>query len=170
MYYIKNSSSMFKAIKTLMDKNIQTKGEYFLVDAFNLMIKAGQTFTTKAVNVWLDTGKPVTMLATNRYLLDHGCSNKTEPDGNIIIPPVFIAESAVIEGSIVGPYVTVADNSHIRHSIVSDSIVEEDSDIHHAILHRSLIGVNAKVRGTSHILNVGDSSQVDYIQQEPKTK
>ena len=170
LYYVKNSQKMFRAIEQLVQRKIQTQGEYFLVDAFNIMINQGQVFTTRTVDVWLEAGKPDTMLSTNRYLLEHGHSNRPKANGNIIIQPVFIAASADIEGSIIGPCVTVGENSVIRHSIVSDSIIDSYSTIQHAILHRSLIGSNAKVRGTSHILNVGDSSQVDFVQQEPGKK
>jgi glucose-1-phosphate thymidylyltransferase len=84
--------------------------------------------------------------------------------GSVIIPPVYIAPSAQIEHSLIGPYVTIAENSVVRHSIVRDSIIDEEAYIVDTMLDRSLIGKDAVVRGRYRVLNVGDSSRVDFSQ------
>ena len=38
MYYFTDGPALMRACGELMDKRIQTKGEYFLTDALNLMI------------------------------------------------------------------------------------------------------------------------------------
>ena len=163
MYYVKNSVSLMRACQALLDQNYQTKGEYFLADALNLMIQAGSQFRTQMVEVWEDCGKPETLLHTNRYLLDHGHDNSAECAGqnSLIVPPVNIAPTAVIEHSVIGPYATIADGCRITGSIIRDSIIDEDARIEEAALEQSLIGKGAVVKSKYRKLNVGDSSSVD---------
>jgi glucose-1-phosphate thymidylyltransferase len=163
MYYIKNSAALMRACQELMDRNIQTKGEYFLTDALNLMIEAGAKFRTQAVDVWEDCGKPETVLHTNRYLLEHGHDNSAEHqgDGYLVIPPVNIAPTAIIKGSVIGPYATISEGCHIIGSIIRDSIIDEDAIIEEVSLEQSLIGKGAVVKSKYRRLSVGDSSSVD---------
>jgi glucose-1-phosphate thymidylyltransferase len=168
VYYVRDSQWLIRAIEELMERNIQTQGEFYLADAFTLMIEQGARFGVRQVSVWEDTGTPEAVLQTNRYLLDHGSDQA--PDvatvDSVIIPPVYIAPTACVEHSIVGPYVTVAANSTVRHSIVRDSIIDEDACIDDTMLDRSLIGKEAVVRGRYRMLNVGDSSTVDFGQAD----
>ena len=152
------------ACQELMDRNIQTKGEYFLADALNLMLERGAKFRTQAVDVWEDCGKPETVLHTNRYLLEHGHDNSNvhHTNGYLIIPPVNIAATAVIKDSVIGPYATISDGCHITGSIIRDSIIDEDATIEGATLDLSLIGKGAVVKSKYRKLNVGDSSSVDF--------
>ena len=163
MYYIKNSIALMRACQDLIDRNIQTKGEYFLADALNLMIEAGFKFRTQTVNVWEDCGKPETVLHTNRYLLEHGHDNSAEHAGNgyLVIPPVNIAPTAIIEASVIGPYATISDGCRVTGSIIRDSIIDEDARIEDTTLDQSLIGKGALVKSKYYRLNVGDSSSVD---------
>ena len=54
LYYIRDYKLMLDCIDELITKNIQTKGEFYLVDAFSLMISKGARFETKNVSVWQD--------------------------------------------------------------------------------------------------------------------
>ncbi len=49
----------------------------------------------------------------------------------------------------------------MRRSIIKDSIINAGACIEDAMLNLSLIGDNARVRGSYEQLNVGDSSMVD---------
>jgi glucose-1-phosphate thymidylyltransferase len=164
MYYLKDSDSLMGACQALMDRNIQTKGEFFLTDALNLMIEQGKKFRMQTVDVWEDCGKPETVLHTNRYLLEHGHDNSAEHNGNgyLVIPPVHIAPTAVIQNSVIGPYATISDCCHITGSIIRDSIIDEDAHIQDATLDQSLVGKGAVVKSNYRKLNVGDSSSVDF--------
>ncbi|MBN1811497.1 MAG: NTP transferase domain-containing protein [Anaerolineae bacterium] len=165
MYYIKDSRLLMQCCEDLMRRGIQTKGEYYLVDAFNLMLKEhGVKFRAHPVEIWQDCGKPETLLETNQYLLDHGHDSSGEhPPGNcLVIPPVNIAPTAHIDKAIIGPYATIADHCRIIGSIIRDSIIDEGACIEDTMLESSLIGKDAKVKGRFQSLNVGDSSQVDF--------
>jgi glucose-1-phosphate thymidylyltransferase len=166
VYYVKNSALMLECIAELIERDIKTQGEYFLADAFQLMIDRGARFVARTVDVWEDCGKPETVLHTNRYLLEHGGAQEAKTENSVIVPPVYIDSSAVIRDSVIGPYVSVAGGSTIVRSIVRDSIVNERAHIEDANLIQSLIGKDAVVRGSFQRLNVGDSSQVELTPGE----
>ncbi len=60
LYYFRDGAWLARACKELMDRQIKTKGEYYLADAVTLMIQEGANFGTRPVGVWKDTGKPET--------------------------------------------------------------------------------------------------------------
>lgn len=166
VYYVRNSQLMLDCISALIERDIKTQGEYFLADAFQLMIDRGARFVARTVDVWEDCGKPETVLHTNRYLLEHGGAQETKTENSVLVPPVYIEPSAVIRDSVIGPYVSVAEGSTIIRSIIRDSIVNEFAHIEDANLSQSLIGRDAVVRGSFQRLNVGDSSQVELMPGE----
>jgi glucose-1-phosphate thymidylyltransferase len=162
VYYLRDAGWLMRAIDELIERDIKTQGEYFLADALQLMIDQGAQLAARRLDVWEDCGKPETLLHTNRYLLDHGHDQIVATENSIILPPVYIAETATVVNSIIGPYVTIADEAVIKHSIVRDSIIDERSHIEGAMLSASLIGRDARVTDAFERLNVGDSSQVDF--------
>jgi len=167
LYYLKDAPALFLAIDDLIEQNIQTKGEFFLADALQLMVNRGQKLNAWTVDVWEDCGTPEAVLHTNRYLLEHGHAT----DGNeqvvnsVIVPPVHIARTAHVVNSVVGPYVTIGEGAEVRSSIVRDSIIDAEASIEEAMLEHSLVGTQALVRGQLHRFNVGDSSAVDFSSQ-----
>ncbi len=161
LYYIKDSQFLMRCVAELIERDIKTKGEYFLADALQIMIDEGARFRAERVDVWEDCGKPETVLQTNRYLLRKSGGQTGHLDNSVVIPPVYVAKNAQVSDSVIGPYVTIAENSIVRRSIIQDSIVNKGALIEDAMLADSLIGDNAMVRGTFERLNVGDSSQVD---------
>jgi len=165
LYYVKDAQRLMAAIKTLMDKNIQTKGEFYLADALQLMIDDGAVLRPEPVSVWLDCGKPETVLETNRYLLKHNMDNSDEVASiaSIIVPPVHIHPTVKIKNSIIGPYVTIAANCEVDDSIIRDSIVDEESYIKDAMLRESLVGRKVDLIGRYRRLNLGDSAYVDFL-------
>lgn len=164
MYYVRESEKLIAAIETQMERKQMTKGEFYIADALQIMVDEGAKFSTEGVNVWLDAGKPETVLETNRYLLSNGFNNTDKIDiGNsVVIPPVYIHPSAKLDHSIIGPNVTISKNCMIKHSVVRESIIDEGAEVKHTTLQHSLIGRYAKVTGRYHQLNVGDNSSLDF--------
>lgn len=164
VYYIKDHQGLFHSIEELMERNIQTKGEYFLADALQLMVENGTQFEAWPINVWEDCGTPPALLQTNRYLLEHGGAATDDHlcENCVIIPPVHIPRSARIVNSVIGPYVSLAEGCQVRNTILRDTIVDEGAVIQDTMLSESLIGNGAVVRGRYRKLSVGDSSVVDF--------
>lgn len=165
LYYFNDGAWLARACGELMERRIQTKGEYYLADAVTLMIGQGANFSTREVGVWLDTGKPETTLETHRYILEHGYDNSFEAlrPGTTLIPPVYIHPQAVVERSVIGPYVSIHAGAEVRDSILRDTIVDEGADIEAALLAESLIGRWAKVAGDFRSLNLGDTSTEELL-------
>lgn len=159
IYYLKSAKLLFECLEELMKRQIMTKGEYQLTDALQLMLERGEKMSVFDVDVWLDCGKPETLLATNRYLLKK-FQTKNSFKNSLTIPPVYIAESAKITTSIIGPYVSIGENVEIKRSIIRDSIINENVLVKDALINKSLIGCDAIVKGCFRKMNVGDSSVI----------
>jgi glucose-1-phosphate thymidylyltransferase len=162
-YYFQRAEDLISAIEEQMDRGMQLKGEYFLADAINIMLKRSMKMRTCKVDVWLDTGTPEALLETNRYLLENGLDNsKKAPRGKdvVIIPPVFIHPTAKVEGSIIGPHVSLGAGCEVQSSIIRDSILEDGAQACSVILESSLIGRKAQIERRAGIINAGDHTSV----------
>ena len=166
-YYFKSSEALISAIEEQTRRGISLKGEYFLVEAINIMLERGAQFRTQKVTVWLDTGTVEATLETNRYLLEHGRENSANHVGEDvrINRPVFIHPTAKIVNSTIGPHVSIGANCAITDSKIENSILEEGVDVNAAALSSSFIGLQAKVEGRGvedqpMMLNVGDNSVI----------
>lgn len=160
VYYFRNWQALLQSIEQVIARDIQLKGEYFLADAMQLMLDAGARLEVETIPVWEDCGTREAILKTNRYLLDQR-SYARPIEGSVVIPPVYISDSAQIKNSIIGPYVSISDGTVIENSILRDCIVSENAYIENRVLEQSLIGKDARVRGTFQRMNVGDSSEID---------
>jgi glucose-1-phosphate thymidylyltransferase len=161
LYYIANSPLLFECLTEIIENDVTTKGEYQLTDALKLMLERGEEMGIYTVHGWHDCGLPETLLDTNRVLLERSGGNGQSIEGSIVIPPVSIDPSAVIERSVVGPYVSIASGATVRDSVVRDSILSAGATVEMSLLSRSLIGEGAVVRGHYQRLNVGDSSEIE---------
>ncbi|RPI69036.1 MAG: nucleotidyl transferase [Ignavibacteriae bacterium] len=163
LYYIANPRVLRDCLNELIDKDIRTKGEYQLTDALQLMVDRGEKFTTFPVDGWYDCGKPETLLETNRFLLTKG-STTSAPTGCVIVPPVHIDPTAVVEHSVIGPYASLSKGAVVRNSIIRDSIICDYATVSDISLDQSIIGENANVSGRFASINIGDASVVKLSQ------
>lgn len=162
-YYFKEARDLLAAIDEQMERDLQLKGEYYLADAINLMLAKGLKMRTEKVDIWLDTGTPEALLETNRYLLEHGLDNSeaaSQRPGVVIVPPVFIHESAEVSHSVIGPYVSLGAGCQVKLSIIRDSILEDEAETSSIILENSLVGRCARLTRRAGVVNAGDNSVV----------
>jgi len=163
-YYFEHSEELVAAIARQMSDDTRISGEYFLVDAINIMLEDGLRMSTETVDVWKDCGKPDALLDTNRYLLAHGRDNTPQAakrPGAVIVPPVFIDPTATITDSIIGPNASIGPDCVIERSVISDSILEQGAFVLESVLSESLVGKGARLVGSSRKVNLGDLSEVD---------
>jgi len=164
VYYLREGRDLIAAIEQQMVRKQTLKGEFFLADAFNLMLEQGARFTTETMTVWQDCGVPSYHLEANRWLLANGSDNSrttcARRINSTVIPPVSLADDCVIEDSVVGPYVVVERGSRVVDSHLKDTILMADSVVQSSQLHDSLGGERVAVKGYTGSLNVGDDSQV----------
>ncbi len=159
-YYFREAEQLISAIDEQMRLDVQIKGEYFLVDAINIMLKRGLQMRTEKVDVWLDAGTPEALLETNLYLLDHGRDNGKQQDGSgcVIIPPVFIHPTAQVDKSVIGPYASIGADCSVQNSIIFNSILEDGAQVTGVVLEKSLIGRKAQIERRPGVINAGDQT------------
>ncbi|MBN1792581.1 NTP transferase domain-containing protein [Candidatus Woesearchaeota archaeon] len=159
LYFIKDYKLFFEAINYIFKNNLTVKGEYYLPDAFMYMINKGAKIICPEVDSWYDTGKPETLLESNKALLKKN-HKAIKAENSTIIPPVHIADDVVIKDSVIGPFVSIAKGSKITSCIIKDSLIGEDSELSNLVLERSIIGREATVEAESSKLNIGDNSVI----------
>jgi len=161
-YYLRNWQLLRTALHDVIEKGIQTGGEYYLADALQLMIEAGARFQAWTVDMWEDCGTIEALLHTNRVLLDHGHERKPQQmEHSVIIPPVNIGSGTQIRASVVGPHVSIGEGATVTGATIADSIIGDGTTITDISLRGSVIGSKVTVRGVAHRLNVGDTSAVE---------
>jgi glucose-1-phosphate thymidylyltransferase len=161
IYFIRNAPLLRQCLDTLFERELTTRGEYQLTDALQLMIERGEPVTTFPVTEWFDCGKPETLLATNRHLLDRK-HNETPParEGVLVVPPVYIHPTATLERAVVGPHATIGRDAIVRDAMVRDCILGAGARVENALVTGSLVGNNSAIIGRFQRFNLGDSSEI----------
>ncbi len=163
LYYVRNAPLLFQCLEEIVQSGKRTAGEFQLTDALQQMLEQGEEMRAFLVDGWYDCGKPETLLETNRRLLA-ACPRLPDDiqKGNIVLEPIYVADSAKVTSSILGPYVSIAEGSVVQHAIVRNTIINQNAVVKNILLDESLVGQGAAVNGRMNRLNVGDSSQIDF--------
>ncbi|MEI6816061.1 MAG: sugar phosphate nucleotidyltransferase [Bacteroidota bacterium] len=167
LYKIKESKLLFEMLEYNINHQIQTHNEFHLTDGIMGMIEKGIKITTFPVENWYDCGNKDTLLETNAVLLKRYSEKakaaiEMEFENTIIIQPVRIAENCKISNSIIGPNVSIGENAIINRSIIEDSIIGSYSHLENSVLHHSVVGSDALLKGLKQSLNIGDSTEIDF--------
>lgn len=158
MYYFKPSAGLYDAIDRVLAAPPRLGGEYYLADAIKLMIDDGRLLRPHLATQWEDTGTPEYTLHAHRWLLDRSGNTATPREGVTIVPPVFIADDAVVSQSVIGPYVTVESGCRVERSVLSDTILAPGVSVSNQVLERTLLGERAALVGTPLSANLGDDT------------
>lgn len=167
IYWFRNGRFLANALNTVITEKRQSKGEYYLVDAYKVMLEQGAKIGAKPTRFWLDAGKPDFMLAANTRLLGLGYGatpdaiERSYAEDFTVIPPVFIDETAVVETAVVGPYASIHAGAVIKNAIVRRSIVDAGARVENCLLDGSLVGEHATITGKPMSLFVGDDSVLE---------
>jgi glucose-1-phosphate thymidylyltransferase len=164
VYKIRETSFLFDCLEKIISSEIKSHNEFNLTDALECMIASGVVFKPFKVQSWFDCGKKETLLESNATLLKKfGGSTNTNYtlENSIIIQPVSIGEGCEIKNSVIGPNVTIGEHVKLNKSIIKDSIIGSYSSLYEIVLHDSLIGNDAEVKGVSRNLNIGDNTAID---------
>lgn len=163
IYYVRDLAALAGAIDHLFETDRKGPGgEYFLTDAFDVLLKRGVVFTTTGVTDWLDCGTIEALRDTTRIVTERErtVGEPGQVTDSIVHEPVFIGKGAVVSGSVVGPYATIEAGARVEDSVVRESIVFQRAFVSRSVLDDSLIGRHARVDGFAGSLNVGDHSAV----------
>jgi glucose-1-phosphate thymidylyltransferase len=164
IYKIKETSALFRCLKTILDNEERKHEEFSLTDALECMIQGGAKFKVFRVQNWFDCGKKETLLESNATLLKKFGGSVTGLhtfENSIIIPPVSIGEGCEIQNSVIGPNVTIGEYSILNYTIVKESIIGSFSRLYDVVLDDSLIGSDTGIKGETRSLNIGDNTDID---------
>jgi glucose-1-phosphate thymidylyltransferase len=164
IYKLKETSALFRCLKTILDNEEKKHEEFSLTDALECMIQGGAKFKVFRVQNWFDCGKKETLLESNATLLKKFGGSVTGLhtfENSIIIPPVSIGEGCEIQNSVIGPNVTIGEYSILNYTIVKESIIGSFSRLYDVVLDDSLIGSDTGIKGETRSLNIGDNTDID---------
>ena len=164
--WFRDAAQLRQAIDIVMEEGRMTKGEYFMADAYEVLLEQGAKFRVAPVAYWLDAGNPRNILNTNRQLLQNSAASpdaaaRAAAEGFTLLPPVYLHPDAQVAASVVGPYATIGAGATVTNSIVSDCIIDAGASVQTCILKQTLVGQNARVTGRALQLFVGDNSAVE---------
>ena len=156
IYYFKDGARLRTELEYLIDNNIIKGGEYQLPDGLRRLTEAGYKFKPGEVIEWLDCGNKEVTVHTNQRVLEYDfeknkmmVAESADIIDSVIIPPCFIGEGVVIENSVVGPHVSLGKGTRIINSIITNSNIQQNSEVTNAILKDSMIGSNANYVGSA---------------------
>jgi glucose-1-phosphate thymidylyltransferase len=166
IHWFRHGRTLRHALDTIIQQKRMTKGEYYLADAYQVLLEEGVKVRAKETVFWLDAGNPENVLDTNERLLSLGYGSKDAIERSYaedftVLPPVFIHETAVIDSSVIGPYVSIGPGANIQNCIIKNSIIDTGAQLENCLLDAALIGENTKVTGKRTRLFLGDDSIVE---------
>lgn len=166
IHWFKHGRLLREALDQVISDGRMTKGEYYLADAYQVLLEQKRKIRAKEVVFWLDAGNPENILDTNQRLLSLGYGSDDAIDRSYaedftVLPPVFIHDEAAIDSSVLGPYVSIGPGATIKNSIIKNSIIDAGAHIEDCLLDSALIGENTKVTGRRKSLFLGDDSIVE---------
>jgi glucose-1-phosphate thymidylyltransferase len=164
--WFRSGRYLYRFVDRIIKEERKTLGEYFMADAYKLMLEEGARIRTKEPDYWEDAGTLDALLQTNTRLLsmDYGSTDALERSfvgGFSVVPPVYLHPTADIKSAVIGPYTSIGAGVRIRNAIVRHSIIEDGADINYCVLEKALIGENARVSGRGKMLFIGDNSTID---------
>lgn len=160
IYYFTDAAPLFNSLRKIIREDRRTRGEYQLSDALQELIDQGLPIKAYPVEYWLDCGTTEALITTNRYLLQN--THRFKPrERCVIVPPVYIDDTANIEDSVIGPFVSISEEVEIKNSIIKDSIINRSAFVENALLEGSILGENAIVRQRAQRLNLGGFSEME---------
>ncbi|MBQ6518611.1 MAG: NTP transferase domain-containing protein [Anaerolineaceae bacterium] len=163
-YYFKDGRKLISAIEEQIEKNISLKNEFYIADGINIMLDRGDDFGIQETNAWVDAGVPGTVISTNRFFLDQGNDNSAEAakrEGVVIIPPVYVDPTAVVERSVIGPYVSIAAGCKVTNCVLQDTILDKRTNISGLVAHETMLGADVDVTATDRKLFLGDNCKAE---------
>ena len=161
LYDFRDIETIYSAVDYLMQKDIRVKNEFQLTDALKHLLQKGERFKTTKIEHWYDCGTAAALIETNRHLLKK-TQHYNERENSIIIPPVYIADSANVTNAIIGPNVSIGDDVMIKNSIIRDAIINRGAHVEDVLLAESIIGEKVFVRSSYKKLSVSASSVVEF--------
>lgn len=164
IYYFNDGENLKKELRYLLDNNIKDKGEFQLTNALENMKQKGLKFKPGVIEEWLDCGNKDAVVYSNQRVLHF---NKDIPmvdpsvvlENAVILQPCYIGANSVIRNSVVGPHVSIGKDSIVENTVISNSVIQNESNVQNVNLSNSMIGNKVEYSGKKTEISVGDYSK-----------
>ena len=180
-------SNIFEAVSAIKPS---WRGELEITDAIQYLVDKGyRVFPHVHTGWWIDTGKPIDMLAANSLVLEeinHTVEGHVDKDsileGKVTVEqgaeiinsrirgPAIIGQDTRIVNSYVGPFTSiyhhcVIENSEIEHSIVLEHchIADVPARVEDSLIGRHVQLTRSPIKPKAYKLTLGDHSQVGIL-------
>ena len=165
IYYFKDGEYLRDNLQYLINNKIMDKGEYQITDALERMKAEGTKFAPGQVIEWLDCGNKNATVNTNQRVLEFIKNQKIVADSvkqenAIILAPCFIGENVTLKNCIVGPHVSVGANTSIENAVISNSIIQNDTEIKGLNFTNSMVGNKVKINKSAKEISIGDYNEL----------
>ncbi|MCA9962939.1 MAG: hypothetical protein KC423_01805 [Anaerolineales bacterium] len=77
-----------------------------------------------------------------------------------VLPPVFVAETAVVEKAVIGPFVAIGSDAVVRESVLTNCIVDANAQVENAVLDRSIVGRGGVINGRKRTVLLNDGEEI----------
>ncbi|MDA9360323.1 sugar phosphate nucleotidyltransferase [Flavobacteriaceae bacterium] len=167
IYYFKAIEKLKAALQTVLDEKLTHGGEYQINDGIKRLMSAGDLFLPGEVDEWMDCGNKQITLETNSKMLGF-----LEAEGNemidpsavlenaTVIPPCYIGPNVQLKNVTLGPGVSVGTGTVIENATVTHSLIQNNSTISNATLHRAMIGNHVIFDGRFTEISLGDYTEM----------
>ena len=163
IYYFKSGETLENELQYLIDNDIKEKGEYQLTNAMENMKNKGMQFVPGKVDEWLDCGNYAATVYTNqRVLVNKSAQMKIDMnqfDNSVsIIEPCFIGNNVQLTNCQIGPFVSIGNNTSLENCVISNTIIQDNSNLKNFKCENSMIGNHVVLNGDSLEYSIGDYS------------
>ena len=167
IYYFKAIEKLKVALQTVLDEKLTHGGEYQINDGIKRLMSAGDLFLPGEVDEWMDCGNKQITLETNSKMLGF-----LEAEGNEMIDPSAVLENATVispcyigpnvqlKNVTLGPGVSIGTGTVIENATVTHSLIQNNSTISNATLHRAMIGNHVIFDGRFTEISLGDYTEM----------
>ena len=180
-------SNVFEAVNAIKPS---WRNELEITDAIQYLVDKGyRVFPYVHTGWWIDTGKPIDMLAANSLVLEelnHTVEGHVDKDsvleGRVTVErgaeiinsrirgPAIIGESTRVVNSYIGPFTSiyphcVVENSEIEHSIILEHchIADLPARVEDSLIGRHVNLTRSPIKPKAYKLTLGDHSQVGIL-------
>ena len=163
IYYFKSGETLESELQYLIDNDIKEKGEYQLTNAMENMKNKGMQFVPGKVDEWLDCGNYAATVYTNQRVLVNKASqmkiDMNQFDNSVsIIEPCYIGNNVKLINCQIGPFVSIGNNTSMENCVISNTIIQDNSNLKNFKCENSMIGNHVVLNGDSLEYSIGDYS------------